>query len=516
MVARINTAAFQGIEVRPVDVQVHMASGLPAFTIVGLPNKAVSEAKERVRAALSALGLALPPKRITVNLSPADTQKEGSHFDLPIALGLLTVMEVLPAGEMDDFLALGELALDGTLTSVSGVLPAAIHANGRDLSLICPASQGGEAVWAGPNLQVLAGRSLMDLINHFKGVQLLTRPQAQTAPAVDDDCVVPVDLADVKGQESAKRALEIAAAGGHNLLMSGPPGSGKSMLARCMPGILPPLSPEEALEVSMIHSLAGTLPEGGLMRTRPFRDPHHSASMAALVGGGHQVRPGEVSLAHMGVLFLDELPEFQRPALEALRQPIESGQAVVARASAHVSYPARFQLIAAMNPCRCGHLDDPGQACSRAPKCAEDYQGRLSGPLLDRIDLHVEVPQVPAADLSLPPAQERSADVLDRVARARALQRQRFAQAGVDLHINGEADGQLLDAITQLDGGARTLLADAAGRMRLSARGYHRVQRVARTIADLDGSPEVLKIHVAEALSYRRRMPGRQNISGAA
>lgn len=516
MVARINTAAFQGIEVRPVDVQVHIASGLPTFTIVGLPNKAVSEAKERVRAALSALGLALPPKRITVNLSPADTQKEGSHFDLPIALGLLTVMEVLPPGEMDDCLALGELALDGTLTSVSGVLPAAIHANGRDLSLICPASQGGEAVWAGPELQVLAGRSLMDLINHFKGVQLLTRPQAQTAPVPDDDFVSTVDLADVKGQETAKRALEIAAAGGHNLLMSGPPGAGKSMLARCMPGILPTLSPEEALEVSMIHSLAGTLPEGGLMRTRPFRDPHHSASMAALVGGGHQVRPGEVSLAHMGVLFLDELPEFQRPALEALRQPIESGQAVVARASAHVSYPARFQLIAAMNPCRCGYLDDPGQACSRAPKCAEDYQGRLSGPLLDRIDLHVEVPQVPAADLSLPPAKESSADVLGRVTRARALQRQRFVQAGVDLHINGEADGQLLEAITQLGDSASTLLADAAARMRLSARGYHRVQRVARTIADLDGSPEVLKIHVAEALSYRRRMPGRQTISGAA
>ena len=288
------------------------------------------------------------------------------------------------------------------------------------------------------------------------------------------------------------------------------------MLARCLPGILPPLSPSEALEVSMIHSLAGTLPEGGLMRTRSFRDPHHSASMAALVGGGHQVRPGEVSLAHLGVLFLDELPEFQRPALEALRQPIESGQAVVARASAHVTYPARFQLIAAMNPCRCGHLDDPSQACSRAPKCAEDYQNRLSGPLLDRIDLHVEVPQVPASDLALPPAKEASAQVLHRVSQARAHQRARFVAASVDLRTNAEADGQLLDAITKLDDAARALLADAAGRMRLSARGYHRVQRVARTIADLDGSPGVLKIHVAEALSYRRRMPGRHTISGAA
>ena len=513
MVARITTAAFQGIDVQPVDVQVHMAPGLPAFTIVGLPNKAVSEAKERVRAALSALGLALPPKRITVNLSPADTLKEGSHFDLPIALGLLTAMDVLPEGEMAGYMALGELALDGTLTRVAGVLPAAIHASSRDLGLICPAAQGGEAVWAGADLGVLAPHSLIELLNHFKGVQLLTRPEVRIAPG---DTGPHPDLADIKGQESAKRALEIAAAGGHNLLMSGPPGSGKSLLARRLPGILPPLSPQEALDVSMVHSLSGTLPEGGLMRTRPFRDPHHSASMAALVGGGHQARPGEVSLAHLGVLFLDELPEFQRPALEALRQPIESGEAVVARASAHVTYPARFQLIAAMNPCRCGHLDDPGQACSRAPKCAEDYQIRLSGPLLDRIDLHVEVPQVPIADLALPPPVETSATVKARVVAARAVQRARLKALGSDARTNAEADGQVLDAIAGLDGGAKTLLAEAAGRMRLSARGYHRVQRVARTIADLDGSPAVLKVHVAEALSYRRRVAGRQTIAASA
>lgn len=510
MVARITTAAFQGIEVQPVDVQVHMASGLPAFTIVGLPNKAVSEAKERVRAALSALGLALPPKRITVNLSPADTLKEGSHFDLPIALGLLTAMNVLPEGEMAGYMALGELALDGTLTAVTGVLPAAIHAVGHDLGLICPAAQGGEAVWAGQNLSVLAPKSLIEVLNHFKGVQLLSRPEALIAPIIDGPHL---DLADIKGQESAKRALEIAAAGSHNLLMSGPPGSGKSLLARRLPGILPPLSPQEALAVSMIHSLAGTLPEGGLMRIRPFRDPHHSASMAALVGGGFQVRPGEVSLAHMGVLFLDELPEFQRPALEALRQPIESGEAVVARASAHVTYPARFQLVAAMNPCRCGHLDDAGQACSRAPKCAEDYQGRLSGPLLDRIDLHVEVPQVPAADLALPPPAENSAMVRERVTAARHLQWERLAALGATARTNAEADGQILEAISQLDASAKALLAEAANRMKLSARGYHRVQRVARTIADLDGSTQVLKLHVAEALSYRRRMPGRQSVA---
>ena len=509
MVARITTAAFQGIEVQPVDVQVHMAQGLPAFTIVGLPNKAVSEAKERVRAALSALGLALPAKRITVNLSPADTLKEGSHFDLPIALGLLAAMDVLPEDALQRYLALGELALDGTLTRVSGVLPAAIHANGTDLGLICPGAQGGEAVWAGEDLEVLAPHTLMELLNHFKGVQVMGRPKAELAPAQDDV----LDLADIKGQERAKRALEIAAAGGHNLLMCGPPGAGKSLLARRLPGILPELSPREALAVSMIHSLAGTLPDGGLLRTRPFRDPHHSASQAALVGGGHQVRPGEVSLAHLGVLFLDELPEFQRPALEALRQPIESGAAVVARASAHVSYPARFQLIAAMNPCRCGYLDDPGQACSRAPKCAEDYQARLSGPLLDRIDLHVSVPAVPAADLSLPPPKERSADVKTRVSAARTLQRARFAALGAQAATNAEADGEVLDAIATLNDAARALLSEAAGRMSLSARGFHRIQRVARTIADLDGSDTIHKHHVADALDFRRRMPGRETLT---
>ena len=315
------------------------------MTIVGLPDKAVGESRERVRGALAAIGLALPPKRITVNLAPADLAKEGSHFDLPIALGLLAAMGAVPDDALAGHLVLGELALDGAIAPVAGVLPAAIGAAAQSLGIICPAACGGEAAWAG-GIEVLAPPTLLALINHFRGAQVLSPPE----PAIAEEPAAAPDLGDIKGQESAKRALEVAAAGGHNMLMVGPPGSGKSMLAQRLPGILPPLGPAEALEVSMVHSVAGALRDGRLMRARPFRDPHHSASLPALVGGGVRARPGEVSLAHLGVLFLDELPEFARPTLESLRQPIETGRAVVARANAHAIYPARFQLVAAMNP----------------------------------------------------------------------------------------------------------------------------------------------------------------------
>ncbi len=418
MVARVNTVAFQGIEAVPVEAQVTIASGLPAFTVVGLPDKAVGESRERVRAALSGMGLALPAKRITVNLAPADLLKEGSHFDLPIALGLLAAMGVLPAEEIEGYVALGELSLDGSLQAVAGVLPAALGAAAQGKGLICPAASGGEAAWAS-GIEVLAAPALLAIVNHFKGSQILPPPEPKLAALAGSR----LDLKDIKGQETAKRALEVAASGGHNLLMIGPPGAGKSMLAQRLPGLLPPLDAGEALEVSMIHSVAGLLREGKLMRERPFRDPHHSASLPALVGGGLRGKPGEVSLAHLGVLFLDELPEFQRATLEALRQPMESGRVNVARVNAHVTYPARVQLVAAMNPCRCGHLDDPALTCGKAPRCAQDYQSRISGPLFDRIDLHIDVPAVKAADLSLPPPAEGSAEVAARVKRARAPSR---------------------------------------------------------------------------------------------
>jgi len=484
-----------------VEVQCAVTPGLPAFSIVGLPDKAVSEARDRVRTAMTSMGIALPSKRITINLSPADLPKEGSHFDLPIALALLAAMDILPKDVIETVVALGEMSLDGSLVPVVGALPAAMAAAQEQRSLLCPQGSGAEAAWVNA-CQVIGAASLGDVVRHYTG-------QVPIPPAEPGEVTLQPharDLREVKGQERAKRALEIAAAGRHHLMMVGTPGSGKSMLAARLPGILPPLSATEALGTSMIHSLAGLLNEGGISRERPFREPHHTASMAAIIGGGRTAKPGEVSLAHNGVLFMDEFPEFPRNVLETLRQPIETGEVMISRANAHVKYPCRFMLVAAANPCKCGYLPDPARACARVPVCGEEYMARISGPLMDRFDLRVDVPPVAYTDLDLPASGDTSVEVAARVAQARIVQQTRFS-AQADMLCNADAQGDILEQMAAPDSDGRALLMRAAQRFNLSARGYHRVLRVARTIADLDGSEDVRKPHVAEAVSFRMPSP---------
>jgi len=497
MLSSTCSVAFAGIHVLKVEIEVQITNGLPAFTIVGLGDKAVAESRERVRAALHSLGLSLPAAHITVNLAPADVLKEGTHYDLPIAMALMGAMGIIPPEEIHHFIMMGELGLDGSVRPVSGVLPASIAANRHELGFICPAEQGAEALWS-DNPTIYGADSLLSLLNHFKGRQLLTRPTDQ--PTINQNPVS--DLADIKGQETAKRALEIAAAGGHHMLMVGPPGSGKSMLAARLPSILPPMTKDEILEVSQIHSIAGLLKDGQLVAVRPFRNPHHSASTPAMVGGGMKARPGEISLAHRGVLFLDELPEFSRQTLEALRQPIETGVVSVARANMHVTYPARFQLMAAMNPCKCGYLGVAGHECSRAPRCAEEYQARISGPMLDRFDIQIEVPLIQPWAFAKQKAGESSATVRKRVMRAIDFAKDRFQT--YKIHNNAEADGTVLNKIVALAPDAENFLMQAAEKLMLSGRGYHRMLRVSRTIADLEASASVETRHVAEALSFHR------------
>ncbi len=497
MIVNAHTVAFQGIEVIPVEVQAQISSGLPSFQIVGLPDKAVSEARERVKGALQAIGLALPPKRVVINMAPADVAKEGSHFDLPIAVALLGAMEVIPKDFIDSHLLMGELGLDGKLRTVAGVLPSTMFAYDNDNGMVCPADSAQEAAWV-EGADIIATPSLLALINHIKGTQVIAPPSMDAEDSVNDNQMIG-DLSDIKGQETAKRALEIAAAGGHNMLMSGPPGSGKSMLASRLPSILPNLEAKEALEVSTIHSISGLLKDGKVLKKRPYRAPHHSASLPALVGGGHRAQPGEISLAHNGVLFLDELPEFSRSTLEALRQPLEEGEALIARVNYHVSYPADFQLIAAMNPCKCGYLGDSDRTCHRAPKCATEYQSRLSGPLLDRIDLFVDVPPVSIDDLDVMDGGEPSTVVLKRVEKARDRQIQRQG------YLNCMIPAQDIQDLVKTADGVLDVLKQAAKTLKLSARAYHRVLRLSRTIADLEASEYVEKPHIIEALSFRRQ-----------